>query len=377
MPFEINILGPEEKRKQELARQEQELRLQILKQQFAQGQPGYSLEAAGRLGRGLEESERNLQLRDELLSDMAKKRSNIAAAATPLPEQTAGPVMPEQAAISQTNRVLQAEDQMKLDRAAALAQREAMRKELETFTGTVPLPTGGTAAAGETSTIRRRFDDMAKLVRDYQERLNNAQSPEEAESLKAAYSMLEPIAKQQAKKDIEASRTIPGLEGFGKDEQSTNEMRKNIADFASASKNIDRLLDIASTGFDVKKYAEANQIKGVLRGQLRVPLTGPGPVSNYDTDLMNEMIANPYMPFSKEKLLALKGALARKIISSASVYGFKVNKIQDLINAGGEPEDFNQYITHTPTFNNEYEARKNGYVNGDIIIIKGKKYKLQ
>jgi len=375
MPININIEGPEAKNRRLMQEQEQALRLQILKQQIAQSQPGYSSEMAGRLGRGLEESERNLQLQDELLSDLSKRKQNVAAAATPLQPKVAGPVMPEQAAIRETNRILTAEDQMSLDRAANLAYREAMRKDLETLTGTVPLPTGGTAAAGETSTIKRRFEDAAKLIQGYNQRLANAQTPEEADSLRQAYSMFEPIQKQQLKKDLESSRTIPGLEGFGKDEQATNEMRKSIVDFSSATQNIDDLINLSNNP-SIANYVKAQAIRGGLRGQLRLLIAGPGVMSDQDVALMNEIVANPYTPYAKEKLLALKGAMARKIVSSASAYGFKVKRLSDLVSSGGQPEDFNEFTSFTPSYKNEAEARGAGYKDGDIIKIGGKKYRL-
>lgn len=375
MPININIEGPEARNRRLMQEQEQALRLKILDQQVKQSQPGYSQEVAGKLGRGLEEAERNLQLQDELLSDLAKRRKDIASAATPLPPQVSGPVMPEQAAINQTNRIATAEDQMSLDRAAFLAQREAMRKDLESLTGTVPLPTGGTAAAGETSTIRRRFEDTAKLIQGYQQRLANAQSPEEADSLRAAYSMFEPIQKQQLKKDLESSRTIPGLEGFGKDEQATNEMRKAIVDFSSATQNIDDLINLANNP-SIANYAKSQAIRAGLRGQLRLILAGPGTMSDQDVALMNEIVANPYTPYAKEKLLSLKGAMARKIVSSASAYGFRVKRLSDLVSSGGQPEDFNEFTSFIPSFRNEADARSAGYKDGDFVKIGGKKYQL-
>ena len=376
MPININIEGPEAKNRRLMQEQEQALRIQILKQQIAQSQPGYSSEIAGRLGRGLEESERNLQLQDELLSDLSKRKQNVAAAATPLQPQVVGPVMPEQTATAETNKILTAEDQMKLDRAAFSASREALRKELEGFTGTVPLPTGGTYAAGETSTIRRRFDDTAKLIQDYQQRVANAQSPEEANALQAAYSMFEPIQKQQLKKDLESSRTIPGLEGFGKDEQSTNEMRKSIVDFSAASQNIDDLLNLANHP-GIQNYAKSQAIRAGLRGQLRLLIAGPGAMSDQDVALMNEVIANPYTTLNaKDRLLALKGAMARKIVASASAYGFKVKRLSDLVGAGGQPEDFNEFTSFIPAYRNEADARNSGYKDGDIVKIGGKKYRL-
>ena len=375
MPIKINIEGPEGRKKRLSEEQERDLRVQILKEQVKQLQPGYSAEAAASLGRGLEESERNLQLQDEILSDLTQRKQNVGSAATPLQPQVAGPVMPQQTAISEINRIGTAEEQMQLDRAASLAQREAIRKNLEGLTGAVPLPTGGTYAAGETSTIRRRFDDTARLVQEYEQRVQNARSPEEARALQTAYTMFEPIQKQQLKKDLESSRTIPGLEGFGRDEQSTNEMRKAIVDFSSATQNIDDLIKLKDDK-SLANYAKAQAIRGGLRGQLRLAIAGPGAMSDQDLEIMNEIVANPYFPYAEEKLLALKGALARKVVSAASVNGFRVKKLSDLVSAGGQPEDFNSFISSpraasANSFANEAEARRAGKKDGDRVIIGG------
>ena len=205
MPININIEGPETKRRRLLEEQERDLRIASLKQQIAQSTPGYAQEQAARIGRSLEESERNLQLQEELIGDVAQRRLNVAEAAEPLPAGVAGPVMPEEAARFETNRLLTAEDQLMLDAAAFRAQRESLRKDLEQLTGTRPLPTGGTYAAGETSTLRRSFEDTARLIRDYNDRRKRAQTPEELESIDAAYAMYEPIVKQQQKKDLEVA----------------------------------------------------------------------------------------------------------------------------------------------------------------------------
>jgi len=357
----------------------QKLRLEIQKmdEESKRNQPGYSSEVAGALGRRLEESERNLQLQDELLSDLSKRKQNISAAATPLQPQIAGPVMPQQAAIGEMNRIGTAEEQMQLDRAAFLASREAMRKDLEGLTGAVPLPTGGTYAAGETSTIKRRFEDTAKMIQEYKQRLAGAQSPEEADAIQSAYSMFEPIQKQQLKKDLESSRTIPGLEGFGRDEQATNEMRKAIVDFSSATQNIDDLIKLKDDK-SIANYARAQAIRGGLRGQLRLAIAGPGAMSDQDAALMNEIVSNPYFPYAEEKLLSLKGALARKIVSTASVSGFRVKRLSDLVSAGGQPEDFNSFISSPKaasanSFATEEEARRAGKKNGDTVIIGGRR----
>jgi hypothetical protein len=258
-----------------------------------------------------------------------------------------------------------------------LASREAMRKDLEGLTGAVPLPTGGTYAAGETSTIKRRFEDTAKMIQEYKQRLAGAQSPEEADAIQSAYSMFEPIQKQQLKKDLESSRTIPGLEGFGRDEQATNEMRKAIVDFSSATQNIDDLIKLKGD-ISPANYARAQAIRGGLRGQLRLAIAGPGAMSDQDAALMNEIVSNPYFPYAEEKLLSLKGALARKIVSTASVSGFRVKRLSDLVSAGGQPEDFNAFISSpkaasTNSFATEEEARRAGKRDGDTVIIGGRR----
>jgi len=378
MPININIEGPETKKRRLLEEQERNLRMQVLKQQIAESQPGYTQQMAGQLGRGLEESERNLQLQEELIADVGRRREAVAAAGRELPEQAMGPVAPQSYVVPETNRLLTAESQLMLDAKAMSAQRESIRKQLEGLTGTVPLPGGGTAAAGETSTVRRRFQETKNLIEDYQNLRKNAKSQEELQALDAAYAMFEPIQKQQLKRDLEESRKIPGLSGVGFDEKSASEMRKNVADFAGAVQNVNTLLDIGSRGFNISNYQQAEAIRGTLGGQLRVIIAGPGPMSDQDRKLMSDIIANPFMPYSSEKLLQVKGAISRKIASNASVYGYKIDRLSDLVGAGGQPQDFEEFTKYNPADlkNAEQRAREAGYKDGDIIEVGGKKYRL-
>ena len=168
MPININIEGPQTKQRRLLEEQERNLRIEALKQQIAESQPGYRQQVAGQLGRSLEEAERNLQLQDELIADVGRRKEAVAASGRELPQQVSGPVAPQSYVIPETNRLLTAESQLMLDARAMSAQRESLRKDLESMTGTVPLPGGGTAPAGEPSTIRRRFQETKNLIEDYQ-----------------------------------------------------------------------------------------------------------------------------------------------------------------------------------------------------------------
>jgi hypothetical protein len=154
-------------------------------------------------------------------------------------------------------------------------------------------------------------------------------------------------------------------------------MRKAIVDFSSATQNIDDLIKLKGD-ISPANYARAQAIRGGLRGQLRLAIAGPGAMSDQDAALMNEIVSNPYFPYAEEKLLSLKGALARKIVSTASVSGFRVKRLSDLVSAGGQPEDFNAFISSPKTaspasFATEEEARRAGKRDGDTVIIGGRR----
>lgn len=395
MPININIEGPETKRRRLLEEEERNLRVAAIKQQIAQSTPGYAQEQAARIGRGLEESERNLQLQEELIGDVAQRRMNVAEAAEPLPAGVAGPVMPKKAAGFEINRLLTAEDQLMLDAAAFRAQRESLRKDLEQLTGTRPLPTGGTYAAGETSTLRRSFEDTAKLIRDYNDRRKRAQTPEELESIDAAYAMYEPIVKQQQKKDIEVSRSVPGLTGAGRDDKASQDMRIRTSDFVSSVQSVDDLINMDVTEFKqnpderLRQRRRADSLRAGLIGNLRIALAGPGQLSDYERRVLESAIANPASlnpydaRYSKDGLQELKKSLARKFAADASVYGYRIKSFQDVVDANSGPADDLESFTSTKKKSGmspqEKAFRDAGYKDGDIVTdpTTGKKFRLE
>lgn len=395
MPININIEGPETKRRRLLEEQERDLRIASLRQQIAQSTPGYAQEQAARIGRSLEESERNLQLQEELIGDVAQRRLNVAEAAEPLPAGVSGPVMPEEAARFETNRLLTAEDQLMLDAAAFRAQRESLRKDLEQLTGTRPLPTGGTYAAGETSTLRRSFEDTAKLIRDYNDRRKRAQTPEELESIDAAYAMYEPIVKQQQKKDLETARSVPGLMGTGKDEKASQDMRLRTSDFVASVQSVDDLINMDVSEFGknpderLRQRRKADSLRAGLIGNLRIALAGPGQLSDYERRVLESAIANPASlnpydaRYSKDGLRELKKTLARKFAADASVNGYRVKSFQDVVDANSGPaEDLETFAStkkKSEMSPQEKAFRDAGYKDGDIVTdpITGKKFRLE
>lgn len=390
MAIQFNIEGPETRRARELQQQEQQLRIAALKQQIAQSQPGYAVQAAGELGRELEESERNLQLQEELIGDVGRRRQDVAAAGRQLPEEMAGPVAPQSFIGPEMNRLLTAESQLILDARAMSARREALRKQLEGLTGTVPTPGGGTAPAGEPSTVRRRFEESVRLIQDYKNRRNAAQSQDELEAIDQAFATYEPIAKAQLRKDLENSRAIPGLDGLGRDDQAARDMRLRTSDFVSAVQSVDKLLDIdpAELSSDpderLRQVARADALRAGLVGNLRLALAGPGQLSDYERRILESTIANPASlnpytsRYAKSTLKELKESLGRKFAADASVYGYTLKSFQNVLDANAGPADIKSFSStgKQDMTDMERQLRAAGMKDGDEVTIGGKRYRL-
>lgn len=338
--------------------------------------PDFKIERAGELADRAREIEETLKGYDTQTEINKNQLRNITGAASLPGESFAGPVMPAEAAMSRMSPIDEQNRLIEARQNRLRSQLEAVDMQRQGLQGTVPLPEGmGSAPAGSFSTVfERRAPEMVALTVKAKRDIEATTDPDEREAKLAVYGQMKSYAESQTRKMSEESRKIPGLEGSAASEQAANEMRKNVADFAAAAQNIDDLIGLADAGRTPENFIRSQAIRGSLRGQLRVLIAGPGPMSDRDVQLLNEIIANPVNPFdpyAREKLLQLKGAIARKVTSSASVYGFRVRRIQDLIEAGGQPEDFKEFTSYTPSFRNEGEARAAGYKDGDRVKIGG------
>ena len=339
--------------------------------------PDFKIERAGELADRAREIEETLKGYDTQTEINKNQLERITSASTPLPNDNfAGPVMPAEAAMSRMSPIDEQNRLIEARQNRLRSQLEAVDMQRQGLQGAVPLPEGmGSAPAGSFGTVfERRAPEIVALTVKAKRDIENTPDPYEREAKEAVYGQMKSFADSQTRRMAEEARKIPGLEGSAASEQAANEMRKNVADFAAAAQNIDDLIGLADAGRTPENFTRAEAIRGALRGQLRILIAGPGNMSDRDVQLMNEIISNPvnpFIPYAREKLLQLKGAIARKVTSSASVYGFRVRRIQDLIDAGGQPEDFKEFTSYTPSFRNEAEARAAGYKDGDRVKIGG------
>jgi hypothetical protein len=284
-------------------------------------------------------------------------------------------------AMQQTSAIQQRMDERSRNQAGLRAQLETTRRQLGGFTGTVNLPEGmGTAPAGQYATVyEQRAAEMVPLVVKAQQDIAQTADPQERAAKEGVYSQLKAVADTITRKQAADALKIPGLEGTAANEKNANEMKTQIADFAAASQNIDQLIQIGNNAgligsLNVLQRQKAEALRGALLGQLRVLIAGPGTMSNQDTEIIRNIIDNPLnltSLYAVEKLATLKGAIARKIVSSASVYGYRVNSLRDLVKMGGVPFDFEAFTTADPNYPNEAKARAAGFRDGDTIKIKG------
>jgi hypothetical protein len=284
-------------------------------------------------------------------------------------------------AMQQTSAIQQRMDERSRNQAGLRAQLETTRRQLGGFTGTVNLPEGmGTAPAGQYATVyEQRAAEMVPLVVKAQQDIAQTADPQERAAKEGVYSQLKAVADTITRKQAADALKIPGLEGTAANEKNANEMRAQLSDFAAASQNIDQLIKIANevgfTGrFNILQRQKAESIRAALQGQLRTVINGPGTQSDQDAKIIREVVVNPVeftSLYGGEKLATLKGAIARKIVSSASVYGYRVNSLRDLVKMGGVPSDFEAFTTADPNYPDEAAARAAGFRDGDKIKIRG------
>ena len=140
-----------------------------------------------------------------------------------------------------------------------------------------------------------------------------------------------------AEKDVGAKteKNVPGY-GVAGAADDAKQMKAILKDTELAKAGIRDLMKIAETGSSLSPSdrARAQTIQQVLVGQLRVPLTGPGAMSEGDRKLLENAIANPTTVFSltssnKIKLKELNKALDRAVAAHAKAFGLSGSRTRD------------------------------------------------
>jgi hypothetical protein len=365
MAIKFNIEGPEGKRKRELEDQERELRSRILRAQEAkltQDQPEYRANMAANIAEKTAEIEEKLNLNAMQKAGISERLGNISSASVPLSESTAGPVMPQQAAMQASQGLIQEEDMFRAQQTRMRAQLEAYRKEQEGLVGTVNLGEAyGTAPAGsEDSVLRRRVQKFATISKEARDFVAGSTSAEEAQDRQAAVNAYKPLFDAETRRQAQNALKLPGLDGQAKDEDAARNMRKRVPDFVSTIVAIDRLLElgdlaqksllVGSVGpsqMQLARYrAEAEQIRIPLVAALRVPLLGGGQMTEQEREFIQSAIARPTDFFnfaSTDKLKTLKRVVGSEFTSASRNYGYSVKSLQQVLDANSVPADIDTF----------------------------------
>jgi len=165
---------------------------------------------------------------------------------------------------------------------------------------------------------------------------------------------------------------------YAASDESAAEMNSHLKDQFAINNSIDRILEIAeSVQWDENWFdklnpnvrAEIQAIQKVLVGKLRVPLVGPGVVSNFDyqqlLDAINDPTAFEFQNLisggqsSIVKLNVLKEQINNSLLDKAAYAGLTVPGSKYRL-----PEEFRR-------FDDIATARYFGFQAGDIVHVKG------
>jgi len=339
-----------------------QLELQKLKQE----NPDYQIERAGNLATQSENIQGLIGNINNRTDADKQKLADIAASITPLPSGVAGPVLPEQAVAPERGDIEArlASDMSTQNRLRS--QLEAVRKQQEGLQGSVNLGENfGTAPAGDAnSVITRRTQEAADLMQRANSFVSSAQTPEQRDARLQAVQMFKPMFDAETRRRQKAALEIAGLQGQALDEDAAKNARTKTTDFVGSVKALDMLMAIKPQQWSqitdpIEREGQrrkADTLRAALVGNLRIALAGPGQLSEYERKIIESAIANPasFDPvtsmYASQNLGQLKKVLASKYVSDMSTYGFKINRLQDVIDAGGNPADIDTFgFNNNPT----------------------------
>lgn len=349
------------------ARKEAELNKELLDLQSKQldvqkkimENPDYQIQRAGELAQKSIEVERGLASQRGLSERLGTKAANVRAAATPLPAGAAGPVMPEDLAISTGQQLLEQQDLANARAARMSGELEAIRKQREGLQGSVNLGEFyGTAPAGDTkSVIIRRYQETVPLLNDLEEDIKRSKTPEEAAAKVAAAKEIKPWLNMQTRRELDNTLKIPGLGGMARDEKAAVDMRSRTSEMINIVTSINNLLALADEADKIKgslmdgnlKATElariqqrADLIRTPLIASLRVPITGGGPMTEQERAFLLDTVRNPtdlISIFARDRLNELSRITKKDFVGRARVAGFEINSLQQVFDAYSDPDD--------------------------------------
>lgn len=316
--------------------------------------PDNQIAEAGSLAQRAAGIENTLKSYDTNTAINKQQLSNIVSASTPLDASISGPVMPTDAAISASQPIEQRIEENNRNQVALRAQLEAITKRRGELQGTVNLGENfGAAPAGDSSSVlARRTQEAAGMMQAANNFIRTAQTPEEAEARTQAVQMFKPFFDAETRRRQKASLEIAGLQGQALDDDAAKKAREKTTDFVGSIKALDMLMQIKPSLNPLEREGQrrkSDTLRAALVGNLRIALAGPGQLSEYERKIIESAIANPatYDPIASSyaigNLKQLKSILAAKYTSDMSTYGYRVGKLQDVIDAGGNPPDIDTF----------------------------------
>jgi hypothetical protein len=138
------------------------------------------------------------------------------------------------------------------------------------------------------------------------------------------------------KERYKSERTVSGYDGTTRTPGDATKVSQFVAEADGAIENLKKLEDL-SYGAGVKmpkneRNELAKSLVQVIVGQLRVPLTGGGPLQEHEFQRLKEAIGNPTSVFfadnSRAKMRALVDVLKASKDSTAKAYGLKKKEVQ-------------------------------------------------
>ena len=358
-----------------LAKKNLEFQKNILELQKLQNEdPNYQIERAGNLATKAEDIQGLIGNLNDRTTSNKQRLADIASSITPLPNNVSGPVVPESAmqGARQDIELQVAADNSVKNRLRA--QLEAINKQQEGLQGSVNLGEayGTSAPAGINDVLMRRAQDFATMKQMADNWVGSAQTPQEQSARMAAVQSFKPLYDAETRRRQKQALELPGLQGQALDEDAAKKARDKTTDFVGSVKALDLLMQIKPEQWSqitnpIEREGQrrkADTLRAALVGNLRIAIAGPGQLSEYERKIIESAIANPasFDPiqsmYAGQNLAELKKILATKYVSDMSTYGYKVGKLQDVVDAGGNPPDLDTFGYGRPQSGGDTQGQK-------------------
>lgn len=212
-----------------------------------------------------------------------------------------GELTTQQGVLSQMRQLFG--DERQAEQAAKLAMLENAENKIKQF-----------QAESQSKVVQAQGQDALAGIELEKQKLKAKaeQAAREAQTRQYATQTMDPAYMSQEQKDV----FVPGY-GFAFNKENAEKFKDEIIGIESSLKGIDELLDLAKSGATLSPDSRgATKVKqSLLIGELRLPVVGPGALSDQEMDLLRSVIADPskFTTISEQaKLKALRESIARK-----------------------------------------------------------------